>query len=65
MKFIDVPMAMAFILLCSCGILRELMIAYGDNLSDAKVEMMLFLWTIFLLVVIGIVSSGVSIGSLP
>jgi hypothetical protein len=65
MKMFDVSLAMALILLCSCGILRQLMVAYGDRLDDGKIKMMLFSWMIFVLVVIGIVSSGVSISVLP
>ncbi|MDR3566213.1 MAG: hypothetical protein P4N41_00180 [Negativicutes bacterium] len=63
-ELFDVSWAMALILLCSCGILQQLVKTFGDRLSDAGLKIMLFLWTLFVLVVIGMVSSGVSVSIL-
>lgn len=58
---LDVSFAIVLILLATCGVLREIMITWGDHLSDSSVKFVVFLWTIFTLAVIGVVTSGVSI----
>lgn len=58
---VDISFAIVLILLSVCGILREVMITWGDCLSDSSVKFILFLWTLFTLAVIGTLTLDVSI----
>lgn len=61
MRIFDVAFAVVLILVASCGLLQQIMFKWGDRLSDRSVKLVLFLWSLFTLAVIGLVSSGVSI----